>query len=429
MIDPFRHLVGHVSHYCLNMLKMENTKRLTMGREVFDYCGCVLVSSFGIPCACAIQLAINENGGLYLDDIHLFFKSLVIGDGVNASDYASQCDQDVEYLQGLLDELSEVDPAIRRGIAALIRRQLHPEDEGVQEPHVVTSTRGRPPGSTSTRRDPSGFEHAQHEFRDRSRSRSRTRTTTTTRSTRDGDSSAANPSTRTSGDRDSNATRTFEPERFERRADPFPYADNVPDIIIPFIVGWNDVLGDGNCGFRCVADAFNGGEDRWPHARQHLYNEISMKKIYEDVYGGREYVDRARIRIMHTRGPARRAHWMESIADLYAVATLYNCVVMYFTVGESGTLWGCCTILPLTAPVEVTRPCYEFVMVHLGARNQHYIRLFMAPNFPMPPIAVQWFDLRDETVVGWETYYASRNYCTIGGAPKLGACTIGGAPN
>ncbi|XP_057249021.1 uncharacterized protein LOC125495024 [Beta vulgaris subsp. vulgaris] len=242
MIDPFRHLVGHVSHYCLNMLKMENTKRLTMGREVFDYCGCVLVSSFGIPCACAIQLAINENGGLYLDDIH-FLQEF----GGYSSPYSSQ---------------------------------LHPEDEGVQEPHVVTSTRGRPPGSTSTRRDPSGFEHAQHEFRDRSRSRSRTRTTTTTRSTRDGDSSAANPSTRTSGDRDSNATRTFEPERFERRADPFPYADNVPDIIIPFIVGWNDVLGDGNCGFRCVADAFNGGEDRWPHARQHLYNEISMKKIY-----------------------------------------------------------------------------------------------------------------------------------------------------
>ncbi|XP_048502954.1 uncharacterized protein LOC104896805 [Beta vulgaris subsp. vulgaris] len=207
---------------------------------------------------------------------------------------------------------------------------------------------------------------------------------------------------------DSNAIRTFEPERFERRAGPFPYKDNIPDIIIPFIVGWNDVLGDGNCGFRCVANAFNGGEDRWPHARQNLYNEISMRQVYEFVYGGREYVDLARIRIRHTQGPTRRDHWMESVADLYVVATLYNCVVMYFTVAESGSLWGCCTILPLIATYMVTRPCYEFVIVHLGARNQHYIRLFLAPNFPVPPIALQWFALRDDSVVGWENDYATR---------------------
>ncbi|XP_048502862.1 uncharacterized protein LOC104907376 [Beta vulgaris subsp. vulgaris] len=225
MINPFRHLVGHVSHYCLNLLKMENTKRLNMGVQVFDYCDCVLVSSFGIPCACAIQRAINKFGGLYLNHIHLFFKSLVIRDLINASYYVSQCDQDVEYLRGLLDELSECDPVIRRGIADLIRRHLHPEDEGVQQPDVVTSTIGRPPGSSSTRRNPSNFEHVERELQDRSRSRNRTRTTTTTRSTREGDSSAANTTTRSSGDGDSNAIRTFEPERFERRAGPFPYAE------------------------------------------------------------------------------------------------------------------------------------------------------------------------------------------------------------
>ncbi|XP_048490540.1 uncharacterized protein LOC125492299 [Beta vulgaris subsp. vulgaris] len=365
-----------------------------MGDGVFDYYGCVLLSTFAIPRTCAIQLAINECGGLYLEHIHLFLKTLVMGDGVNAADYINQCDQDVEYLRGLLDELSECDPAIRRGIVDLIHRQLHPEDDGVQQPRVVTSRRGRPSRSSSTRCDPSLFEHVQRQFGDRSRSRSRTRTTTTTRSTGDGNSSAAN---------------TFEPERFETQPGPFPYMENIPDVIIPFIVEWNDVLGDGNCGFRCIAYAFNGGEDYWPHARQHIYNEISMRELYENIYGGRNFVDLARNRIIHTQGPANRDHWLESIFYLYVAATLCNnCAVMYFTVAQTGSLRGCCTILPLTAPINVVRPCYEFVMVDLGARHQHYIRLHLAPDFSVPPIVAQWFLLRDASVIGWKDHLARR---------------------
>ncbi|KMT19265.1 hypothetical protein BVRB_1g014470 isoform A [Beta vulgaris subsp. vulgaris] len=182
-------------------------------------------------------------------------------DGVNAADSVSQCDQDVEYLRGLLDELSECDLRLGEG-----------------------------------------------QFGDRSRSRSRIRATTTTRSIGDG-------------------------ERFETQPGPFPYMENISDVIIPFRVGWNDVLGDGNCGFRCVADAFNSGQDRLPHARQHLYNEISMREVYEDVYGGRDFVDAVRNRIMQTQGPVSRNHLLEFVVDLYVVATLYNCIVMYYTVG------------------------------------------------------------------------------------------------
>lgn len=50
-------------------------------------------------------------------------------------------ERDVEYLQRLLAELSECDTTIRRNIKNLIHQQLHPEDEGVQRPNVVTSRR------------------------------------------------------------------------------------------------------------------------------------------------------------------------------------------------------------------------------------------------------------------------------------------------
>lgn len=43
-----------------------------------------------------------------------------MGDNVNAADYVSHCDPDVEYFQGLPAELSECDPTIRRGITDLI---------------------------------------------------------------------------------------------------------------------------------------------------------------------------------------------------------------------------------------------------------------------------------------------------------------------
>lgn len=60
------------------------------------------LSSFAIPSACVIHLVVNEKGRLYLDHIHHFFKTLILGDEVTAADYVSHCDLDVKYIKDYL---------------------------------------------------------------------------------------------------------------------------------------------------------------------------------------------------------------------------------------------------------------------------------------------------------------------------------------
>ncbi|KAI5663736.1 hypothetical protein M9H77_23059 [Catharanthus roseus] len=44
----------------------------------------------------------------------------------------------------------------------------------------------------------------------------------------------------------------------------FPYTNAFPSFIYPFISNWKNVIGDGNCGYRVVADFVFGDEHQWP---------------------------------------------------------------------------------------------------------------------------------------------------------------------
>jgi len=47
----------------------------------------------------------------------------------------------------------------------------------------------------------------------------------------------------------------------------------------------------------------------------------------------------------------------------------------------------------------MTRPVRELVIAHLGSYI-HFIRLELVDNFPVPPIATLWYEMRDESVIG-----------------------------
>ena len=103
----------------------------------------------------------------------------------------------------------------------------------------------------------------------------------------------------------------------------FPYRDRVPGLILPYLNGWNDVRGDGNCGFRCVANAFHGNENEWPMVRRTLFNEInSYHIIYRQVYfdGLVEAINR-----INWRGAScGEQHYMECVANLFPIANFYR---------------------------------------------------------------------------------------------------------
>ncbi|XP_021753467.1 uncharacterized protein LOC110718855 [Chenopodium quinoa] len=61
---------------------------------------------------------------------------------------------------------------------------------------------------------------------------------------------------------------------------------------------WKDVIGDGNCGFRCMADFFFGDQAQWFTARETIANEVAAHPmLYGRIYGIRRvWMNAGRIR-------------------------------------------------------------------------------------------------------------------------------------
>ncbi|KAL2897163.1 hypothetical protein RDABS01_038946 [Bienertia sinuspersici] len=148
----------------------------------------------------------------------------------------------------------------------------------------------------------------------------------------------------------------------EMETDVFPYKHLLPAIILDTIVAWNDVVGDGNCGFQIE-------------------------------WGG---------------DTCTEAHYMEVPSDLWAVANLYKCAMMLFgLIGSRRFLMPCVTVLPWKVDMTINQPLPELVIVHLG-EYKHYIRLEMQHDFPVPPIIDRWFQIRTPSVHGFDHAYTCR---------------------
>ena len=168
---PYQHIVGRVSAHALSLLQSEVTRALDLGDRVDELCGCVMRHKCGLPCACELHRALNECGAIYLDKIHVFWKTLQIGDGVDNPDFVEEVAQDTEHFDSLVDEVRSRDPAQIRYVSRLIHHALYPESLEPGDPDVNLAVRGRPSQKgSSTRRKPSAFEYV-----GKSRSRSRCR--------------------------------------------------------------------------------------------------------------------------------------------------------------------------------------------------------------------------------------------------------------
>ncbi|KAI5673980.1 hypothetical protein M9H77_14344 [Catharanthus roseus] len=71
----------------------------------------------------------------------------------------------------------------------------------------------------------------------------------------------------------------------------FPYTNVFPAFIYPFIENWKKVIGDGNYGYRVVADYVFGNEHQWLEIhRRMLYELEHATNIYLSLFGSTEYV-------------------------------------------------------------------------------------------------------------------------------------------
>uniref|UniRef100_A0A803N9I2 Uncharacterized protein n=1 Tax=Chenopodium quinoa TaxID=63459 RepID=A0A803N9I2_CHEQI len=226
-IMPLLHLNGFMSFRGLDILQDELKRMRELSDDVLDRCRCALLTTHGLPCARTMWTAILAGTRLYLDQVHPFWKTLVIGEGVDIPVFADESEQDEALFRSLVDEVLDRDPSFVRG-----------NDLNLEE---------------------------------------------------------------------------------------FAYLDKVPAFMLPFLQGWSDPLVD----------------------------------------------DVAINRITWTGGRCDTDHWMVAFDDLFPIANFYNAAVMCFGVGIDGRGW-------------------------------HFVRLEFEDNFPVPPIATTWFDIRDDTVTGWE---------------------------
>ncbi|KAL2940427.1 Protein FAR1-RELATED SEQUENCE 5 [Bienertia sinuspersici] len=393
---PFQLLNGLVSHHCLQLLLEEDKRRRGLSIDLADRCGCALRTTHGLPCACAIHVHLRLNTGIYLQEVHDFWRQLVIGERVVPG--VDETDQDWRHFESLCEELRRRDRSFVRGVSHFIQSQLQPEDSDVQEPPVNSNVRGRPRNS-STRREASAWEYTQQ------------------------GKAEVEVEVRSGSWSVSGCARTrFIHFRWscqflhwlkqvlwisgEMETDEFPYRHLLPAIILDTIVAWNDVLGDGNCGFRCVANRFHGGQEHWRLVRRLIGNEIGANTVYQQVYWNG--LDAARQRIEWGGDSCTAEHYMEVPSDLWAIANLYKCAVMLFgVIDPRRSIMPCVTVLPWKVDTTTTQPLPELVIAHLGD-YRHYIRLEMQHDFPVPPIIDHWFRVRTLSVHGFEHAYARR---------------------
>ncbi|XP_021775615.1 uncharacterized protein LOC110739478 [Chenopodium quinoa] len=295
-----------------------------------------------------------------------FWKTLVIGNGNDGTTFGNDATEDATHFRNLMDEVLDSDNAILRNVTRIIEEELHPDHDNLQEPHINHRVRGRQ-RNNDTRRDQSYFEHV-----NRRNSQSGQR----------------------QGEDESDITQSR-------------YQHLIPGPMLPFIIGWKHVIGDGNCDFRCVAEFFFGDQGQWYDAREIIANEVlGYPSLYGRIYGlGRLQINVERIR--WDGGAVDARHWMVAIQDLFPIATWFNSMVIILGVGTvPSCLYPCLTILPLRARRGVTAPQREFVIATVSA--SHFILLELAPDSPLPPIAGWWTENHEPSVEGWDHRYVAR---------------------
>ncbi|KAK9699660.1 hypothetical protein RND81_08G187800 [Saponaria officinalis] len=104
----FSLLDGKVSHMAIKMMSEEFTRGTKIGMGLDIGCGCSMVSTHGLLCACQLHRLYQEDRLVNLDDVHVFWRTLRFDDvnSVPAND-------DVQ-LSEMFDEIRGSDPVRRR---------------------------------------------------------------------------------------------------------------------------------------------------------------------------------------------------------------------------------------------------------------------------------------------------------------------------
>ena len=222
----YSQLVGNVSRAALNYIFYEAKRASNVGSDS-SKCGCTIVKTYGLPCACVISKKMKVDSPIGMDEVSGHWKRLSFDDDGKMKSNKSNISILTEW-EAIQERFLKADDATKLHIKEQLRKIAFPETTNLKPPSQPVKTKGAPkkvkptPSDNSTTRSPSYFEHVDKIFPDSPTPKSQ-------KSAFKGARISKPPPTPTS------------PK--------IPFIDHIPVFMHKYIERIVNVGGDGNCGF------------------------------------------------------------------------------------------------------------------------------------------------------------------------------------
>ena len=353
----FRRLGGVVSHLAIQKMVKE------MNSVNPNDCDHTLHTSYGLMCACQLDAKLSNRRTVNpVHDLNVFWRTLHMGEPPEQRQQSVR-DQFNEWARDRSENATEDE----------MRSYFDDTDasrSSLEEP-IVNQRRGRPPRATGSR-IPSSWE--QHTPQSRRR----------------------NPTQPNTGSGSQASTGTS-----------FRYQNQMPRQTTHFIRGWSNVISDGNCGFRVIAQLQYNDQDRWRDVRQDLMEELLTHRNMYNAEMGEARATEIANSLNWFAGPCNQPWWY-TLPDMGCLtATKYQRVLSCYS--ELGSL----TYLPLECRSQMDSPRPDPPSVHeewtMGFVDRcHYIRLRVIDECPLPPLWRPWETSSEERISHWMQHYSVR---------------------
>ncbi|XP_074288307.1 uncharacterized protein LOC141613469 [Silene latifolia] len=148
--------------------------------------------------------------------------------------------------------------------------------------------------------------------------------------------------------------------------------------MVPWVIDWLNVIGDENCGFRCLAFDIYGDENEWLKVRHDLLGELKdNKEFYTNLYAGDKPFNDLCNRVSYKGGPINRSKWFDNEL-LFVAANYYDAIFVNLSGSQN------VTFLPTKqAKVEKSGAKRIFSMVYLRP-EEHFVWVRLGSRSPLP---------------------------------------------
>ncbi|KAL4558334.1 hypothetical protein LXL04_036532 [Taraxacum kok-saghyz] len=356
-----------------------------------ENCGCQMRTCYGLPCAHELAMYVGSGSSIPLDSVDAFWRKLDLSPSVSVAYGDLNIDHRMERLKETFDSQPD---HIKFQYIRRMEEITDPSKILINEPSVKKNTRGRPK-----------MKRVQHEKQAPHRySCSDLHQQPPMHNSSFVDLNIE-PSRHSSYEIDLNEAPINQCSyMFDLNEEPpmghSSFLNEIPSIFHPYITHIQNVMGDGNCGFRSIAVCLGYHEDEWLNIRQQLHEEL--RRSYHDyakVFIGCDEIVTS-LSFFFANKPAPPKHWMLMPETGILIANTYGVVVQFLTNQGSATFF------PLwRGPNEFeNHRVITFALVY----NNHYVMVQLEGECPMPPISVLWTRHKTPPATLWETMYKSR---------------------